>query len=248
MVRVRKNNILEKNRQGQKGLGLSLVYPCAEAIELVGLLGGFDYVNLDGEHGLFSPESIDAMCRVADGYGLTLTARVPNIQSPTINSYLDRGVLGVLGPHVDTAEQAQALVNACRFVPDGHRSWGGGRGTFYNESGLIDQTGTDRKEYMSEANKEMLVMCQLETTTAFENLDAILEIEGIDAFAWGTNDLAQSMGYPGQPDHPVVQEAQNKIGERIHAAGRNLSSDITEAVALNSLILDGSKQFLSMNQ
>ncbi|MCH8108548.1 MAG: hypothetical protein IIB15_00325 [Chloroflexi bacterium] len=248
MVRVRRNKILEKNKQSKKGLGLGLVYPCAEAIELVGLLGGFDFINLDGEHGLFSPESIDAMCRVADGYGLTVTARVPNIQPSTINSYLDRGVVGILGPHVDTSEEAEALVNACRFVPEGQRSWGGGRGTFYNEGELIDQPGIERTEYMIEANKEMLVMCQLETAKAFDNLDAILEVKGIDAFAWGTNDLAQSMGYPGRPDHPAVQEAQNKIGERIHAAGRKLSSDIIETIALNSAILDGSRQFLANNQ
>ena len=248
MVRFRSNNVFEKNLQGKKGLGLGIVFPCAEAIELAGLLGGFDFVNLDGEHGLFSPESIDAMCRVADGYGLTVTARVPNIAPSTINSFLDRGVLGILGPHVDTPEQAKALVDACRFTPEGQRSWGGGRGTFYNDSGLIDQPGLQRTEFMAEANKQMLVMCQLETATAFENLDAILEVEGIDAYAWGTNDLAQSMGYPGQPEHPAVQDAQNAVGDRIHAAGRKLSSDITETVALNSLILDGSRHFLAANQ
>lgn len=247
MARIRKNNIFEKNRQGKKGLGLSLVFPSAEAIELVGMLGGFDFVNLDGEHGLFSPESIDAMVRVADGYGLTTIARVPDKSPNAINLFLDRGVMGVLGPHVETAEEAKALVDACRFTPEGERSWGGGRGTFYNDSGLIDQPGLDRSEFMELTNKEMLVMAQLESATAFANLDAILAADGIDCFAWGTNDLAQSMGYPGKPEHPVVQEAQDKIGERIHAAGRKLSSDLHTAVVLNDLILSGSRAFLAAN-
>lgn len=247
MARIRKNNIFEKNRQGKKGLGLSLVFPSAEAIELVGMLGGFDFVNLDGEHGLFSPESIDAMVRVADGYGLTTIARVPDKSPNAINLFLDRGVMGVLGPHVETAEEAKALVDACRFTPEGERSWGGGRGTFYNDGGLIDQPGLDRSEFMELTNKEMLVMAQLESATAFANLDAILAVDGIDCFAWGTNDLAQSMGYPGKPEHPVVQEAQDKIGERIHAAGRKLSSDLHTAVALNDLILSGSRAFLAAN-
>ena len=247
MARIRKNNIFEKNRQGKKGLGLSLVFPSAEAIELVGMLGGFDFINLDGEHGLFSPESIDAMARVADGYGLTTIARVPDKSPNAINLFLDRGVMGILGPHVETAEEAKALVDACRFTPEGERSWGGGRGTFYNDSGLIDQPGLDRSEFMELTNKEMLVMAQLESATAFANLDAILAVDGIDCFAWGTNDLAQSMGYPGKPEHPVVQEAQNKIGERIHAAGRKLSSDLHIAVALNDLILNGSRAFLAAN-
>ena len=127
MVTFRKNNILAKNRQGKKGLGIGLVYPCVEAVELIGMLGGFDFINLDGEHGLFSTQSIDAMVRVADGYGLTTTARVPGRDPAVINQFLDRGVIGILGPHVETAEEGKALVDACRFTPEGERSWGGGR-------------------------------------------------------------------------------------------------------------------------
>ena len=93
-MRFRTNKIIEKNKQSKKGIGLGLVYPSAEAIEIVGMLGGFDFVQLDGEHGLFSPESIDEMCRVADGFGLNVIARVPDISTSTINSYLDRGVTG----------------------------------------------------------------------------------------------------------------------------------------------------------
>ncbi len=247
MPTYRVNNIFAKNREGKKGLGLGLVFPSAEAIELVGMLGGFDYINLDGEHGLFSPESIDAMVRAADGYGLTVTARVPNLMSSTINQYLDRGVIGVLGPHVDTAEQAKQLVDACRFVPDGQRSWGGGRGTFYNDGGLIDQPGLQRTEYMGLANENMLVMAQLETATAFANLDEILAVEGIDAFAWGSNDLAQSMGYPGQPDHPEVKAAEASVEERIHAAGRKMSTDLSSAINLPELILSGARAYLEAN-
>ena len=247
MPTYRVNNIFAKNREGKKGLGLGLVYPSAESIELVGMLGGFDYINLDGEHGLFSPESIDAMVRAADGYGLTVTARVPNLMSSTINQFLDRGVIGVLGPHVDTAEQAKQLVDACRFVPQGQRSWGGGRGTFYNDGGLIDQPGLKRTEYMELANENMLVMAQLETATAFSNLDEILEVDGIDAFAWGSNDLAQSMGLPGQPDHPEVKAAEASVEERIHAAGRKMSTDISSAVNLPELILSGARAYLEAN-
>ena len=149
-MRYRKNNILEKNRQGKKGLGLSLVFPSAEAIELVGMLGGFDFVNLDGEHGLFSPESIDAMTRVADGYGLTTIARVPGRNPAVINQYLDRGVIGILGPHIETGEEAKALVDACRFTPEGERCWCGGLGTFYNDPTHIDQPGTERPNEISQ--------------------------------------------------------------------------------------------------
>ena len=247
MARIRTNNILKKNSEGKRGIGLGLVYPSAEAIELVGMLGGFDHVNLDGEHGLFSPESIDAMVRVADGYGLTVTARVPSLAASTINQFLDRGVMGILGPHVETAAQARQLVDACRFVPEGQRSWGGGRGTFYNDGRLLDQPGLQRTEWMALSNPQMLVMAQLETVTAFENLDQILAVEGIDAFAWGSNDLAQSMGLPGMPDHPDVKAAEAAVADRIHAAGRKLSSEVSTVIALPSIILDAARQFAEAN-
>ena len=246
-MHFRTNKIFEKNRQGKKGVGIGLTYPSAEAIEIIGMLGGFDFVNLDGEHGLFSPESIDAMCRVADGFGLTVTARAPNIHPSTINRFLDRGVMGILGPHIETAEDAQALVDACRFVPDGQRSWGGGRGTYHNITALLDTPGGERTAFMQATNANMLVMGQLETTRAFDNLDAILEVPGIDAFAWGPNDLAQSMGLPGQPQHPEVLAAQRRVADRIHAAGRKLNSDIMASLNLPELIVSGAQRFLADN-
>jgi 4-hydroxy-2-oxoheptanedioate aldolase len=248
MVTFRKNNILEKNRQGKKGLGIGLVYPCVEAVELIGMLGGFDFINLDGEHGLFTPESIDAMVRVADGYGLTTTARVPGRNPAVINQFLDRGVIGILGPHVETGEEAKALVDACRFSPEGERSWGGGRGTYFNDPRLIDQPGIQRTEFMAQANKEMLVMCQLESAKSFENIEEILAVEGLDSFSWGTNDLAQSMGHPGRPDNADVVAAQDKIADLIHSRGRQMYYDRFTTMALNSAILDTAEQFLKDNQ
>jgi len=111
--------------------------------------------------------------------------------------------------------------------------------------GLIDIQGSERTEYMRQTNANMLVLCQLESARAFDNLDAILEVKGFDGYVFGPNDLAQSMGYPGKPEHPVVQEAQNAIGERIHAAGRHLSSDLHVAIGLIDLILSGSRDFLA---
>jgi 4-hydroxy-2-oxoheptanedioate aldolase len=244
-LRFRTNRIIEKNEQGKKGVGLGLVYPSAEAIEIVGMLGGFDFVQLDGEHGLFSPESIDEMCRVADGFGLTVTARVPDIRASTINQFLDRGVMGVMGPHVETAEEAQALVDACRYVPDGQRSWGGGRGTYYNSTPLLDAPGSERTEFMRRTNANLLVMAQLETARAIENLDAILEVEGVDAWAGGPNDLAQSMGLPGQPEHPDVLAAQARVADRIRAAGGKPRADVIDWIYLPDLIVDGAQRFLA---
>ena len=246
-MRFRANKIIEKNKQGKKGIGLGLVYPSAEAIEIIGMLGGFDFVQLDGEHGLFSMESIDEMCRVADGFDLNVIARVPDISASTINSYLDRGVTGIWGPHIETAEEARALADACLFGPDGQRSWGGGRGNYYNHSALIDIPGSERTEYMRQTNANTFVLCQVESARAFENLDAILEVKGFDGYVFGPNDLAQSMGLPGQPGHPNVVAAERQAEERIEAAGGKLYTDLVAVIELRHLIVDAAQKFVAKN-
>ena len=98
---------------------------------------------------------------------------------------------------------------------------------------------------MHQTNANMLVMAQLETARAIENLDAILKVEGIDAWAGGPNDLAQSMGVPGQPDHPDVLAAQARVADRIRAAGGKPRVDVIAWIHLPDLILDGAQRFLA---
>ena len=117
----------------------------------------------------------------------------------------------------------------------------------YNSTPLLHAPGSERTEFMERTHANMLVMGQLETTTAFANLEAILEVKGIDAFAWGPNDLAQSMGLPGQPQHPDVLTAQRQVADKIHAAGGKLNSDLMVAINLPELIVKGAQQFLTDN-
>ena len=91
-------------------------------------------------------------------------------------------------------------------------------------------------------------MAQLETITAFENLNEILQVEGIDAFSWGPNDLAQSMGQPGKPDHPDVLAAQIEVSKRIKETGRSMSYDKLHEIRIHNLIVEGVKDFLLNNK
>ena len=233
---MRTNKILAKMRAGENAYGCSLIFPSADIIELLGI-SGFDYVFLDGEHGPFSPETIEQMCRVADAAGLTPIARVPNIQSSTILQFLDRGVMGIMGPHICTGEQAQALADACRFAPQGKRSFGSGRGTHYGDP-------VQRRQYMEKANAEMLVIALLEDMEVISNLPDILSVEGIDFYSYGPNDLAQSMGLPGEPEHPKVQEVMAQTTSRIRAAGKKMMSDVMVSITATELILNGAREFL----
>ncbi len=236
---MRINKIKAKMRAGEKAYGCRLLFPSATLVELMGV-AGFDYVFFDGEHGIFTLKEIEEMCRVADLAGLTPMARVPNIKASTILQFLDRGIMGIMGPHIITKDDAQALTGACFFTPKGNRSFGSGRG---NEHG-IQKPGEERRTFMAQTNEQILTIALIEDAKAIENLSEILTVEHIDLFAFGPNDLAQSMGLPGQPNHPKVIEMIQKATDKIREAGKNVRSDVTAEARTNQVFLQGAQEFL----
>ena len=122
--------------------------------------------------------------------------------------------MGVQVPHVNTAEDARAVVAAVKYHPLGTR--GLAAGTRPANYGI----GLTAAEYVEQVNRETLVCVQLEEAEALRNIDAILEVEGIDVFFVGPSDLSQSMGYPGRTDTPEVQAAIREAFATIVAAGK----------------------------
>ncbi len=237
-MQVRKNKVIEKMRLGQKAYGAVMNFPSTATVELLGE-SGLDWVFFDCEHGPFTPETIDDHCRVADLVGLTPIVRTYGNESGTINRWLDRGVMGIMAPHVSTPEQARNAVNAVKFAPIGQRSWGGGRGTHWNK-----QTDEQKQVYMRESNANLLLLIQFETAEAIENVDSILKVDGVDLYTYGPNDLAQSMGFPGQPGHPKVVEAMRRTTDRVHAAGKKMESDVMVSMLIPNVIMDAAKALL----
>jgi 4-hydroxy-2-oxoheptanedioate aldolase len=133
-------------RAGRKAYGYNLSFPSPWVIDILGKLD-FDFVFIDGEHGPFGLDQLEDLCRTAERHNLTTIARVPDIGSSTILRYLDRGIMGILGPHIATEADARQLVRACYFGPLGERSFGANRGTDYN-AGIADKAA-----YYREANE-----------------------------------------------------------------------------------------------
>ena len=237
---MRVNNVIAKMKAGEKAYGCSLTFPSAAVVELMGM-AGLDHVSFDSEHGPFTPESLDDLCRVADMAGLTPMARGPNIDSSTILRFLDRGIMGITGPHITTGERAQQLADACRYVPQGKRSFGSGRGAYHGDF-------PSGPEYMEHTNSNILVMAQLEDIEVLDHLDDILAVDGIDLFSSGAQDIAQSMGLQGQPGHPRVKEFEAQVAARVHAAGREMTSDVIVAAGAARLFLDGAAAFLQASK
>ena len=232
------NRVKQAIRDGGIARGFSMNIPSPHLIEILGPLG-FDFVWLDGEHGPFGLLELEEHCRAAELVGITPIARVPDISSSTILQYLDRGIRGILGPHVTTRADAEQLVRACYFGPEGERSFGGNRGCDY------DHALDDKVNWYRETNENMLVAALLEDAGVVENLDEILEVPGIDYFSVGPNDFAQGLGRPGEALHPDIQAAIEEIHGRIRAAGGRVGQDVTLRLDIKQTLVTAGKHFLA---
>ena len=238
---MHQNKILANMKVGKVSTGCQIAFPSTVLMELMGI-GGIDFVLIDGEHGTFSWEAIDDMCRVANLAEVTPIARVPNIESSTILRYLDRGIQGVFGPGIDSREDAQQLVDACYYAPKGTRGLGGApRAAAYANLADLD--------YIKRANAEMFVVAFLEHITALENLDEIMEVEGIHAYYVGPQDMSVSMGLGGKPDHPRIKEASSLVRKAAEERGRKyLGTDIFVADRASNFFLNGIAAFMESHK
>ena len=221
------NKILERISRGEKALGLSMSDPSEELVEMAGLMG-LDFVGFDGQHSPITPERVEQLCRVADGFGVTPTMRIPDGQESTILSYLDRGIRQITVPNLQTKAEAEALVKWTYFAPMGLRSATSLRTVFNQEAG-------DRTKLFEEVNANTMIVPQLESITSYENLDEILSVDGIDYFGGGKEDMAQSLGLPGKHAGPEVEDVYQKIRVKLRAAGKHMMEDFTESVAVFGL-------------
>jgi 4-hydroxy-2-oxoheptanedioate aldolase len=171
-------------------------------VEIAGY-AGFDFVILDMEHGPASFENLQNLIRGAIIAGTVPIVRTSDSSENSISRALDLGASGIQVPQIQTAEEARSCVTAAKFFPSGMR----GVCRFVRAA---EYSSLPREEYFTNANKSLVIL-QLEGKKAIENLDEILDVEGIDIIFIGPYDLSQSLGYPGQVSHPEVIKAVKRI-------------------------------------
>src|SRR5215475_6834931 len=206
---MRTNTTRAKLAEGQVVFGAIIGRHAPDLVELFGAIG-YDFVMIDGEHGSMSLDDIEHMVRAAEAFDITPIARIPNHEDSTILRFLDRGVQGIIVPHVNTMEAAEAVAKAARYHPDGHRGMAGGRPHDYG-------VGVSREQSTRWINAQLLVIPMIEETEAVDNLDAILTVPGIDILHVASGDLGQSMGNPGAA---AVRQVMCQVVPRIRAGGK----------------------------
>lgn len=234
---MRVNTTKQKLAEGRVVLGGIVSGFSPEIVELLGLLE-FDFVFLDCEHGSMSVGEVEHMVRAAEAFDITPIARIPNHEDSTILRFLDRGVQGLIIPHINTAEQAASAAAAARYHPLGHRGSASGRA---HDHGVR----VPRPESMAFVNDNVLVIPMCEEVEAVKNLDSILAVPGIDVVHVASGDLGQSMGHPPAAE---VRAVMSDVIRRTRAAGKWSGiggNGVTDYAGIAGLVRDGA-QFVTI--
>lgn len=173
---------------------------------------GIDFVWIDSEHTALDKKDILLHIVAVKGTGAAAFVRIPWNDPVLVKPILEMGVEGIIFPYVRTAEEARLAVASCTYPPAGIRGFGPIRATRY---GMVDT-----KEYIETAHTQIWKIIQIEHVDAVNNLDEILEIEGVDAIVVGPNDLSGSIGLLGQTNHPEVIKLVDTIGEKAVKHGK----------------------------
>ena len=193
-------------------------------VEYVALLG-WDFLVFDGEHGTLQPNQVEDLCRAVEPHGVTPIVRVTTNDPPTILRFLDTGAHGVHVPWVNSAAEAERAVRFVKYSPRGQRGLAGSRAS---EWGLREPLSA----YVERANRETLVVIQVETQDAVDAIDDYLAIDGVDVLFLGPTDLSQSLGHPGDLGHPDVVAALERVAAAVIGSDKVLgiyagTSDMT---------------------
>jgi 2-keto-3-deoxy-L-rhamnonate aldolase RhmA len=210
---MRPNTMKAKLVAGQPALGMSIMIPSPQLVEMAGGLG-FDWVLIDCEHGTITLETVELMIMAAEASGVTAIVRPRSKDAQDIVEVMDRGAAGVQVPHVMSGADARAAVEAVKFHPMGRRSLAAGtRASGYGYRGSLGA-------FTEVANRETLICAQIEDEAALPNVEDILQVAGVDVFFIGPSDLSQSMGHPGNPKAEPVAKAIDATLKKIVAAGK----------------------------
>jgi 4-hydroxy-2-oxoheptanedioate aldolase len=206
-----------KDKLARDEVVVSMTVRLCRSIEIaqIARTAGFDTIYVDLEHNTFSLDATSQICMAALQAGIAPFVRVPSNAPEFISRVLDGGALGVIAPHVRSAEEAAQVVRYAKFPPLGARSYGGPLAT------------TQFRTYpVAEANAALndatMVIAMVETVEALDNVDAIAAVEGVDMLFIGTNDLCGDMGIPGQYGDDRVREAYARTIHACRSRGKHV--------------------------
>jgi len=198
---VLRNHVKEKLARGEVVASMTVRLVRGVEIARIARTAGFDTLYVDMEHSSFSLETTSQICIAALEVGITPLVRVPGLNE--VSRVLDAGALGVIAPHVQSADEARAYVKAAKFPPLGERSAAGSLPHLHYRSFPAAQAD-------AALNDATTIIVQFESEQALARADEIAAVDGIDLAMIGSNDLLADWGLTGQYEHPRLREAYAK--------------------------------------
>ena len=229
-VTARENRLKTRVTAGEKSFGVWLQSANATTAEIVGLVG-FDFVIIDQEHGTGDIQSAIDMMRALNGTPTTAIIRVPAADPAYLKRIVDAGAEAVLVPMVNSASEAESVVDACLYTPFGQRGNAAAvvRGSRY---GLVP-------DYVATAHEQLLVIPQIETVEAVANAEAIASVPGVDMVFIGPADLSGSAGMPDQTGAPEVERLIAEAEAAVRRAGKPLATVPRQGRSWQQLLGEG---------
>jgi 2-dehydro-3-deoxyglucarate aldolase len=192
--------IREKLKKGGYSIGSWMQIPHSSIAEIIGQ-SGYDWVAIDMEHGSIDVSQLPDLFRALELGNTLPLVRLSDDSSKGCKAALDAGAGGVIVPMIESASQLEFMANECRWPPAGNRGIGFSRANLF---------GKHFNSYKLEAQAPLLV-AMIESKAGVDEIEEILEVEGLDAILIGPYDLSASMGLPGAFDSPSFQNAMGKI-------------------------------------
>ncbi len=225
---ITQNFLKKKIESGQLVLGSFSIIPDPTVAEIAAS-AGLDFLVIDREHGAVSLETAQDIARACETHGVSPLLRIHRPDQTLVQQALDIGVHGIQVPTITSARQARDVLRFAKYPPVGERgfspftragSYGAGN------AGVI----------VSNANKNGLIVVHIENKEGVDNIDGILNTEGIDVVFVGLYDLSVSLGFPGETEHPKVQQTLVTLVQKINAAGKYAGSIVVDPQKLPALI------------
>jgi len=207
------NNLKQKLANGSPVIGTAVTNPSPHLMRAL-IECGFDWLMVDLEHGPIGPESTQAMIAATQGSSCVPLVRLAASEKWLAKMPLDMGALGLFFPLIMNANEAKCAVQSALYPPLGNRGFGPIHAGYRWQRSMV--------EYAIDADEAILKIIMIEHIDAIKELDEILKVDGVDMVFVAPYDLSQSLGFPGEFDHPMVRQAVKQIEDAVLAKGVDL--------------------------
>ena len=224
---LKKNYLKEKLENNELTIGTWNIIDSTMVVDVIAS-SGIDFIVIDAEHGSISYETAQTMISICESYNVTPIMRVGEINESLILRALDIGSHGVQLPNITTSEDAKQFVQYAKYPPFGIRGF-----SPYTKAGLYDVSNGQKMPAI--ANKNTLLIANVEGEDGINNLEEIVQVDGIDVIFIGLFDMSKSLGMAGDVENPKVIQKLDEAISIIHKYGKKVGSIASNLNMLETL-------------